>query len=139
MTERPTAPEPESQARPPDGQVLIYRDASSSLQVRVAGRSVWLSQRLIADLFQVSVPTVNEHLSGIYAEGELDRETTVRRFRIVQAEGARQVSRTVDHYNLDAILAASCSHAPAWECRAGALITVPASRSRSVRSQGFQP
>ena len=66
---------------------------------------MWLSQRLIAELFQVTVPTVNEHLAGIYADGELDQTATIRSFRIVQTEGRRQVARAIDHYNLDAILA----------------------------------
>jgi len=90
---------------PPGGQVLIYQDGATHLQVRLEGRTVWLSQRLIAELFQVTVPTVNEHLAGIYADGELDREATIRSFRIVQTEGSRQVTRAIDHYHLDAILA----------------------------------
>ncbi len=87
------------------GQLLIYRDGATRLQVRLEGSSVWLSQRLIGELFQVSVPTVNEHLAGIYGDGELSREATIRSFRIVQREGSREVSRSVDHYNLEAILA----------------------------------
>ena len=87
------------------GQVVIYRDGATRLQVRLEGRTAWLSQRLIAELFQVSVPTVNEHLAGIYADRELGREATIRSFRIVQREGGRDVSRAVDHYSLDAILA----------------------------------
>ncbi len=90
---------------PPEGQILIYRDGALNLQVRIEGHTVWLSQRLIAELFQVTVPTVNEHLTNIYAEGELSPEATIRKFRIVQREGKRNVSRMVDHYNLDAILA----------------------------------
>ena len=90
---------------PPDGQMLIYDAGGSAIQVRLDGQSVWLTQRLIADLFQVSVPTVNEHLTNIYDEGELAAEATIRKFRIVQTEGSRQVSRLVDHYNLDAIVA----------------------------------
>lgn len=90
---------------PPHGQVLIYQDGATHLQVRLEGRTVWLSQRLIAELFQVTVPTVNEHLAGIYADGELDQTATIRSFRIVQTEGRRQVARVIDHYNLDAILA----------------------------------
>jgi hypothetical protein len=89
----------------PGGQVLIYRDGGTRLQVRLEGRTVWLPQRLIAELFQVSVPTVSEHLAGIYADGELDAAATVRSFRIVQREGAREVARNVEHYNLEAILA----------------------------------
>lgn len=85
----------------PHGQVLIYQDGATHLQVRLEGRTVWLSQRLIAELFQVTVPTVNEHLAGIYADGELDQTATIRSFRIVQTEGRRQVARAIDHYNLD--------------------------------------
>lgn len=77
----------------------------SGIQVRLEGKTVWLTQRLIADLYQVTVPTINEHLADIYAGGELSPEATVRKFRIVQIEGKRQVSRLVDHYSLEAILA----------------------------------
>jgi hypothetical protein len=65
----------------------------------------WLSQLLIAELFQKDVRTVNEHLKNIYEEGELGIEATLRSFRRVRQEGQRQVSRQIDHYNLDAILA----------------------------------
>ena len=101
MPDKPNLPDPV----PPAGQILIYQDGATRLQVRLEGRSVWLSQRLIAELFQVSIKTVNEHLVNIYSEGELDPEATIRNFRIVQAEGSREVSRVIDHYNLDAILA----------------------------------
>lgn len=89
----------------PAGQMLIYRDGALNLQVRLDGQTVWLTQRQLADLYQISVPTVNEHLTNIYAEGELDQAPTVRNYRIVQIEGVRQVSRDVAHYSLDAILA----------------------------------
>jgi hypothetical protein len=79
-------------------------DGKTKLQVRIEDETVWLSQKLIADLYQVSVPTVNEHLAGIYDEGELAPEATIRKFRIVQREGQRDVERLVDHYNLEAIL-----------------------------------
>lgn len=90
---------------PPSGQVLIYADGALNLQVRLDGESVWLPQRLIAALYQIAVPTVNEHLANIYDEEELDPGATIRKFRIVQTEGRREVSRLVDHYNLEAILA----------------------------------
>ncbi len=93
------------QPAPPEGQILIYQDGATRLQVRLEGRTVWLPQRLMADLFQVSVKTVNEHLLNIYDDGELDREATIRNFRIVQREGSRDVARNIEHYNLDAILA----------------------------------
>ena len=90
---------------PHKGQLLIYRDGDLRVQVRIDGQTVWLPQRLIAELFQVTVATVNEHLSNIYAEGELAPAATIRKFRIVRREGKRDVSRIIDHYNLDAILA----------------------------------
>lgn len=78
---------------PPQGQLLIYQDGSLNLQVRLDCQTVWLPQRLIAELFQVSVKTANEHLVNIYSEGELGREATIRNFRIVQREGSRDDER----------------------------------------------
>ena len=78
----PSAPQPD-----PGGQLLIYRDSGLNLQVRLDGQTVWLTQRQMAELFQVTVPTVNEHLTNIYAEGEFQPEATIRQFRIVQVEG----------------------------------------------------
>jgi hypothetical protein len=91
----------------PGGEFLLYTsdDGRVRLSVRVQDGTVWLPQRLIAELFGVSVPTVNEHLANVYEEMELDPGATIRKFRIVQTEGGREVSRLVDHYNLDAILA----------------------------------
>ena len=102
MTENLPAPAPDD-----SGEFILYQteDGQTRIDVRMAHESIWLSQRLIADLFQISVPTVNEHLKGIYDDRELDPAATLRKFRIVQTEGNREVSRTVDHYNLDAILA----------------------------------
>src|SRR5260370_18795555 len=87
------------------GELLIYNEGDLRVHVRVDGATVWLTQRLMADLYQVSVKTVNEHLVNIYDENELDSGTTIRKFRIVQTEGQRQVERDVEHYNLDAIIA----------------------------------
>lgn len=91
----------------PRSELLLYRgkDARTRIEVRLEGDSVWLSQRQIAVLYDVSVPTVNEHLSNAFEEGELEPERTIRKFRIVQAEGGREVRRLVDHYGLAAILA----------------------------------
>lgn len=66
--------------------------------------TLWLSQRGMAQLFGVSVPTINYHLSSVYEQDELEQGATVRKFLIVQQEGSRQVSRKVDCYNLDAII-----------------------------------
>jgi hypothetical protein len=91
----------------PGGEVILFQSADGrpAIQVRMQDQTVWLSQRLIAELFQVSVKTANEHLVNIYDEKEVSPEATIRKFRIVQTEGKRQVDRLVDHYNLDAILA----------------------------------
>lgn len=91
---------------PQGGQILIYQteNGQTKIEVRLDGETLWLSQRLLAELFQVSVKTVNEHLKNIYDEGELDPGATIRKFRIVQTEGTRQVSREVDYYSLDMII-----------------------------------
>lgn len=73
------------------------------IEARYEDETVWLSQKLMAELFAVSVPTINEHLKNIYETGELSREATIRNFRIVQSEGGHDVARQVDFYNLDAI------------------------------------
>ena len=85
--------------------LIFSRQAGeNSIEVRVEDETVWLTQKLIAVLFEVSVPTVSEHLANIYQQGELSQEATVRNFRIVQKEGNREVARNVDCYNLDAII-----------------------------------
>ena len=75
-----------------------------SIEVRYEDETIWLTQRMMSELFDVSTKTINEHLQNIYASGELDREATTRKLRIVQTEGTRQVNREVDHYNLDAVI-----------------------------------
>lgn len=90
----------------PTGEIILYQseDGASRIEVRLEGDTVWLSQRGMADLFQTSVPNVNQHLKTIYEDGELQPEATIKRYLIVQTEGSRQVSRAVDHYNLDVII-----------------------------------
>ena len=87
-------------------EFLIFtgQTGEQSIEARYEEETVWLSQKLMAELFGVSVPTINEHLKNIYDTGELVREATLRNFRIVQTEGGRNVSRQVDFYNLDAII-----------------------------------
>lgn len=91
----------------PRGEVVLYQtpDGRTRVECRFAEESLWLSQALMAELFDVSVPTVNEHLRTIYDSGEVTPGATIRKFRIVRREGARDVSRLIDHYHLDAILA----------------------------------
>ena len=88
-------------------KIAIYQELGDEhkIYVRIEGENVWLTQKLIAELFNVDVRTVNEHLVNIYLEKELDKNATIRNFRIVQKEDSREVSRDIKHYNLDAILA----------------------------------
>ncbi len=91
---------------PPDGEFLLYQtaDGQTRIECRFADESIWLSQRLMAELFQTTVPNITQHLATIYEDGELDRAATVKKYLTVQTEGSREVSRQIDHYNLDAIL-----------------------------------
>ncbi|MBL4885905.1 MAG: virulence RhuM family protein [Planctomycetaceae bacterium] len=88
------------------GDFLLYEteDGQTRIEVRMAEETVWLPQRVIAELFQTSIPNVNQHLKAIYDEGELQPEATIKKYLIVQKEGERKVSRQVDHYNLDVII-----------------------------------
>lgn len=85
---------------------LIYNSADEDVSVNalVKDETIWLTQKAMAELFDVTVPTVNEHLKNVYDAGELVADATIRKFRIVQTEGTRQVNRLVDFYNLDAII-----------------------------------
>ena len=87
-------------------EFLIFtgKAGEQSIEARYEDETIWLSQKLMAALFDVDVRTVNEHLKNIYAQHELSPETTIRKFRIVQKEGKRDVARQVDFYNLDAII-----------------------------------
>jgi len=92
--------------RAKQGELLLYQteDGKTRVEVRLEEETVWLNQKTMAELFQKDVRTINEHIKNIYAEGELSPEATIRKFRIVQSEGAREVSRDVDFYNLDVII-----------------------------------
>lgn len=95
------------QIRNSTAEFLIFtgQAGENGIEVRVEGETVWLTQRLIAELFAVSIPTINEHMAKLFESGEISREATIRNFLIVQQEGNRKVSRKIDHYNLDAIIA----------------------------------
>jgi len=88
-------------------QIIIYEaeNGKTRIEARFENENVWLTQKLIAELFDVDVRTVNEHLVNIYLERELNENSTVRKFRIVQKEASREIARDIKHYNLDAILA----------------------------------
>ena len=91
----------------PAGEIVLYRteDGRTRLECRFADETLWLSQALIAELFQTTPQNVTQHLKAIYGEGELEPEATCKEFLQVRREGDRQVRRTVRHYSLDAILA----------------------------------
>jgi hypothetical protein len=72
--------------------------------VRYEEGSIWLTQKLMAELFDVTTANVNTHLKNIYGEKELVQNSTIKEFLIVQKEGERKVSRSVEHYNLDVII-----------------------------------
>lgn len=85
--------------------VSAIGDQPESVELRYQDENIWLTQRLMAELYGVKVPTINEHIQKIYADHELEEEATIRNFRIVQTEGTRQVSREVKHYSLQMIIA----------------------------------
>jgi hypothetical protein len=97
--------------------------------VRVEDETVWLTQKLMGVLFEVSVPTINEHLANLYAQGEIAKDATIRNFRTVQKERNRDVARNVDFYNLDAIIAGRKIFRPK---------TLPPRKKRSPRPDNLQ-
>jgi len=79
--------------------------AQSSVEMRYEDENLWLTQKMMATLYDVSVPAISQHLKRIYADNELEREATVKQYLMVQTEGEREVQRKVDHYSLQAIIA----------------------------------
>lgn len=91
----------------PTGQVLLYSDEGSKEYINVyfRGETFWLTQKAMAELFDVKIPAISKHLQNIYEEEELERDATVSKMETVQNEGGRTVKRSMDFYNLDAIIA----------------------------------
>jgi hypothetical protein len=89
------------------GEFLLYTGPEGRVKVecRLHDETLWLTQRLMADLFGVGVPAINKHLKNIFESGELTEAATVSKMEIVQIEGGREVRRTPEFYNLDAIIA----------------------------------
>lgn len=99
-----------------DGKDLTIRNSTAeflifekqahadSIEVRYEDETLWLTQKMMGELFDVESNTITYHLQEVFKSGELDRESTARKFRVVQTEGNRQVSREIDHYNLDAAI-----------------------------------
>ena len=84
--------------------IFTSQAGEDNIEVRVQDENIWLTQKLIAKLFEVKIPTINEHLKNIYSSHELGKETTIRNFLIVQKEGNREVSRGIEYYNLETVI-----------------------------------
>nr|WP_321496488.1 virulence RhuM family protein [uncultured Methanolobus sp.] len=87
-------------------EFLIFtgQAGEQSIEVRYEDETIWLSQKMMATLFEVHVATINQHLKNCYAQFEINKNETIRNFLIVQTEGGREVKRSVDFYNLDAVI-----------------------------------
>ncbi|MGE4339172.1 MAG: virulence RhuM family protein [Pigmentiphaga sp.] len=110
MAKNSDKPQPAALARSSAAEYLTFIAATgaqeTSVEMRYEDENIWLTQKMMATLYDVDVRTINEHLQKIFADGELvEDEPTLRNFRIVQAEGERQVARNTKHYNLQAIIA----------------------------------
>lgn len=89
------------------GKILIYQNEKGDTKVDVyfTEDTIWMTQKSMCELYQVAKSSISEHIRNILEDGELDEDATVRKFRTVQTEGSRQVSRELDYYSLDMILA----------------------------------
>ena len=85
--------------------VAFVGNEQDSIEMRYEDENIWLTQKMMATLYDVDVRTINEHIKKIYSDSELEEDSTIRKFRIVQTEGSRQVTRDTKHYNLQMIIA----------------------------------
>ena len=85
--------------------VASVGDQQDSIEMRYEDENIWLTQKIMATLYDVDVRTINEHIKKIYSDSELEEDATIRNFRIVQTEGTRQVTRDTKHYSLQMIIA----------------------------------
>ncbi len=83
---------------------FIAASGESGVEAVYADENVWLTQKMMGVLYDVTTPTINEHIAKIFADSELEQGATIRNFRIVQTESERQVERDVKHYNLPMII-----------------------------------
>jgi len=91
---------------PTNTEIVIYQtdDGQARIDVRMENETVWLTQAQMTELFQSTKQNISLHINNAFAEGELAPEATVKEYLTVQTEGKRQVSRNVQHYNLDVII-----------------------------------
>jgi hypothetical protein len=87
-------------------ELIFYKTPEGEQRIEVVyqDENFWMTQRALAELFAVGVPAINKHLKNIYETGELEPDSTISKMEIVRLEGAREVRRKVDFYNLDAII-----------------------------------
>ena len=85
--------------------VVLGGDQQDSIEMHYEDDNIWLTQKMMATLYDVDVRTINEYIKKIYSDSELEEDATIRNFRIVQTEGSRQVTRDIKHYNLQMIIA----------------------------------
>ena len=85
--------------------VAATGDSKDSIEMRYEDENIWITQKLMAELYDVEVSTINEHIKKVYNDSELEENSTIRKFRIVQTEGNRQVTREINHYNLQMVIA----------------------------------
>lgn len=85
-------------------EIYQAQDGTTQVEVRFENDTVWLSQAQMAMLFDKDIRTINEHITNIFDDEELEKESTIRKFRIVRQEGKRQVNREIEHYDLDMII-----------------------------------
>ena len=85
--------------------VVLGGDQQDSIEMHYEDGNIWLTQKMMATLYDVDVRTINEYIKKIYSDSELEEDATIRNFRIVQIEGSRQVTRDIKHYNLQMIIA----------------------------------
>ena len=85
--------------------VAAVGDQQESMEMRYEDENIWLTQKMMATLYDVDVRTISDHIRKVFDDSELEEDATIRKFRIVQQEGSRQVSREVNHYNLQMIIA----------------------------------
>ncbi|WP_031530873.1 RhuM family protein [Dyadobacter crusticola] len=85
-------------------EIYISPDGQAHVETRFEDDTVWLTQKMMSDLFQTTIPNINMHLKNVYEDGELMEEATVKIFLIVQSEGKREVKRSQKYYNLDAVI-----------------------------------
>ena len=84
--------------------IVVYESGEIELNISIKEETIWLTQKQIAELFEVTIPNISMHIKAIYKENELDKNPTVKKYLTVQKEGNREVTRNVEHYNLDVII-----------------------------------